>query len=83
MASYIVNPKSVRKSQILEKEFSLSGFAFRYVNHKNQNYLLLGDEQILAKSIRGFEPGSKEYINFSENYFVRRIILLEFLKWMI
>ena len=71
MASYILKPKSVRKSQILEKEFSLSGFAFRYVNHKNQNYQLLGDEQILAKNIKGFEPGSKGYIDFSENYFVR------------
>ena len=71
MASYIVKPKSVRKSQIFEKEFSLSGFAFRYVNHKNQNYQLLGDEQILAKNIKGFEPGSKEYVDFSENYFIR------------
>ena len=32
----------------------------------NKNYLLLGDEQILGKNIKGFEPGSNEYIDFSE-----------------
>lgn len=71
MNSYILKPKSVRKSEIENKEYSLSGFSFRKINHKNSNIFLLKDENILSKNIKGFESGSAEYINFSDNYFVR------------
>lgn len=71
MKSYIIKPKSIRKNNIIQKEYSLSGFSFRGVKHKNNNFLILGDESILEKNIKGFESGSAEYIDFSDNYFVR------------
>jgi hypothetical protein len=71
MKSYIIKPKSVRKSEILENEYSFSGFSYRFVECENKNILLLGSDEVLEKNIKGFEPGSKEYIDFSKNYFVR------------
>lgn len=71
MKSYIIKPKSVKKSEILRNEYSFSGFSYRFVESKNKNYFLLGSNEILDKNVKGFEPGSKEYIDFSENYFVR------------
>jgi type I restriction enzyme S subunit len=69
MKTYITKPKSIRKSQILGKEFSLSGFSFRMVEFRNSNIKKL--ETLLVENKKGFEAGSDEYINFSENYFVR------------
>lgn len=71
MKSYIIKPKSVKKSEILRNEYSFSGFSYRFVESKNKNYFPLGSNEILDKNVKGFEPGSKEYIDFSENYFVR------------
>ncbi len=71
MKSYILKPKFVRKSEIESKEYSLSGFSFRKINNKNDNIFFLKDENILSKNIKGFESGSAEYINFSNNCFVR------------
>lgn len=71
MKSYIIKPKSVKKSEMLRNEYSFSGFSYRFVESKNKNYFLLGSNEILDKNVKGFEPGSKEYIDFSENYFVR------------
>ena len=44
MKSYILKPKSVRKSEIENKEYSLSGFSFRKINHKNKNVIYLKSE---------------------------------------
>ena len=71
MQSYIVKPTIIKKSQILEKENSFSSFSYRFVSFKNKNVIPLGSSDILLENIKGFEPGSKEYINFSENYFIR------------
>lgn len=69
MKSYILKPKSVKITQIKEKEFSLSSFSFNSINYKNKNIKLLS--QICIENKKWFEPWSSEYINFSENYFIR------------
>lgn len=71
MKSYIAKPKSIRKNNILSKEHSLSSFSYKTIRSKNKNIFTLGDKNILVKNIKGFEPGSKEYIDFSDNYFIR------------
>lgn len=71
MKSYIIKPKSVRKGEMLEREYSFSGFSYRFVKCKNKNYFHLGSDEILEKNVKGFEPGSKEYVGFSDNYFIR------------
>lgn len=69
MKSYILKPKSVKITQIKEKEFSLSSFSFNSINYKNKNIKLLS--QICIENKKWFEPWSSEYIEFSENYFIR------------
>jgi type I restriction enzyme S subunit len=71
MKSYIIKPKSVKSSELVEREYSFSGFSYRFVKSENKNIFLLGDGAVLEKNIKGFEPGSKEYIDFSENHFIR------------
>lgn len=71
MMNYTTKPTSVKRSQIIKNEFSFSSFSYRSVAFKNKNVILLGNAEILSKNVKGFEPGSEEYINFSENYFIR------------
>lgn len=73
--NYITKPKAIKKSDILNKEAIFSSFSYRYVNIKNENFLTLesriDEKKFLIKNEKGFEPGSAEYIDFSENYFIR------------
>ncbi len=71
MRSYIVKPNSIKKSDIVDKEFSFSGFSYRFVRCENKNFSILGSNKILENSVKGFEAGSDEYVNFSKNYFIR------------
>ncbi|AFI05566.1 restriction endonuclease subunit S [Helicobacter cetorum] len=71
MRSYIIKPKGVKKSDILAKECVLSSFLYRFVEYENLNVKRLGDDDILEKNVKGFEIGSKQYIDFSKNYFIR------------
>ena len=69
MQSYITKPKSVRMSEIAEREWSFSPMVFRFIESKNNNKILLKD--LLSKNVKGFEPGSAEYVTFTDNYFIR------------
>ncbi|MCK5449962.1 hypothetical protein KAI32_03790, partial [Candidatus Pacearchaeota archaeon] len=69
MKNYILNKKSINISEILASDNSLSAFSFRVVPLKNDNFLPL--KNLLIENKKGFEPGRKKYINFTENYFVR------------
>lgn len=69
MFNYIKKPNSLVISQIRNNEFALSPFNYRKVIGKNKNIKLISD--LLLSNDKGFEPGSKSYINFSKNHFIR------------
>jgi restriction endonuclease S subunit len=69
MQSYITKPKSVKRNEIAGQEWSLSPMIFRFIESKNSNKILLKD--LLSQNVKGFEPGSAEYVTFTDNYFIR------------
>ena len=69
--TYITKPKTIKKSDIENKEFSFSISSFRYIKFINKNYKFLWDNEILKENIKWFEPWSSEYIDFWNNYFIR------------
>lgn len=69
MVSYIKSLKNVKIGEVVKRRNSLSASSFKDVNVKNKNFLKLG--VLLTEKTKGFEPGSEEYINFSNNYFLR------------
>ena len=68
MNDYIIKPKSIKKNQLLLNN-SISAFSFRTVFSPNKNTSKLGS--LIKTNLKGFEPGSKSYIKFTDNYFVR------------
>lgn len=68
MKTYIEKPNFIKISQVREKK-SLSSFSYRNIIFKNKNIKKLKD--LLIENKKWFEPWSDNYINFSENYFVR------------
>jgi restriction endonuclease S subunit len=69
MYNYITKPNKLRISQIRANEFALSPFNYRKVISQNTNVKLVSE--LLLSNDKGFEPGSKNYINFSNNFFIR------------
>lgn len=70
MNSYIFKPKIINSTIFKENEFALSPFNYRETKFKNKNSFSMG-ELLSENLIKGFEPGTKSYINFSDNYFIR------------
>lgn len=69
MQSYITKPKSVKRSEIMGREYIFSPMGFRFIKSKNTNTKAL--KEFLTQNVKGFEPGSAEYVSFTDNYFVR------------
>lgn len=69
MFNYISKPNKLKISQVRNKEFALSPFNHRKVICKNDNFKFVSE--LLLSNDKGFEPGSKNYINFSNNHFIR------------
>lgn len=67
--TYITKPKTVKKSEIENKEYAFSTSNFKFVILNNKKYFLLKD--ILIENNKWFEPWSSEYVNFWKNYFIR------------
>lgn len=70
MNSYFIPLKMVKKNDVLNRKNSLSASSFKEINVLNKNFEILG-ELLEGKAIKGFEPGSDQYIGFSENNFIR------------
>ena len=69
MKNYSIELRTIKKSNILNKNFSLSSYNYKILNFRNNNIIPL--KNIIYKEIKGFEPGSETYINFSKNKFIR------------
>lgn len=68
MKSYIHKPLTTKKNSLFNSK-SLSPYSYRMINYKNTNVEVL--QNLLVENKKGFEPGSDNYISFSENYFIR------------
>lgn len=68
MKSYIHKPLTTKKNSLFNSK-SLSPYSYRMINYKNTNIEVL--QNLLVENKKGFEPGSDNYISFSENYFIR------------
>jgi len=69
MISYVAPLKVVKKNDVLLRKNSLSASSFKEVKVKNKNFQVMGE--LLEDKTKGFEPGSDEYIKFSQNKFIR------------
>lgn len=69
MSSFVQNPSSIRRSDLIREGNSFSVYQHKIVPCPNKNTKTV--KQLLKRKINGFEPGSEEYVNFSDNYFVR------------
>lgn len=69
MISFINYPLSIKKSELIKEGNSFSISKHKVVPCSNKNTKTL--EQLINKKIKGFEPGSDEYVDCSNIYFVR------------
>ena len=76
MVNYIQKLNSVKKSDLLKSRNSLSSYSYRQILCPNENVQKL--EKFIVANKKGFEPGSKSYIKFTKNYFIRISELSDF-----
>ena len=69
MNTYIEKPNTIQLSELSDNKFALSPFNYRKVTAKNTNLKTAGS--LLDDISKGFEPGDDNYIEFSDNYFIR------------
>jgi len=69
MSKYTNKPNQVNANSLHKNRFSLSPQSYREVLIPSVNYKYL--KELINLKTKGFEPGSSDYIEFGNNYFIR------------
>lgn len=66
---YTSIPASIKTGQLSKRKYSFSPASYKTLLFSSSEYTPLG--QLIEENVKGFEPGSSEYINATDNFFLR------------